>query len=75
MLLLGRVDLYSVNADDVTHITTIVSGIALTSRFGLAVALDDANLLTVAENGDSNVGVISVFVVRVSSIFPIAMCR
>ena len=68
-------DLYSVNADDVTHITTIVSGIALTSRFGLAVALDDANLLTVAENGDSNVGVISVFVVRVFSNLLIVVCR
>ena len=70
-------DLYSINADDVAHITTIVSTVAPTSRFGRAVALDDANLLTVAEDGNLNVGVISVFTVRVYRFagFLIVVCR
>lgn len=57
---LGRVDLYSVDNSEITHITTIEPGNATDSRFGRVVSLDDANLLTVVKD-DSGAGAISVF--------------
>ena len=60
--LVGRVDLYSISpTGGMTHVTTMVSSVGSSSEFGLAVSLDDADLLIVSETGISDVGIISVF--------------
>jgi len=60
----GRVDVYIVRPDGITHVATIAPVFASNAFFGCSVALDATNLLTVGANGfDNEAGLIAAYAV------------